>query len=187
MPLCTGPSSARRRSVPPARPRSEQVSPGTPTRQLPASASTSTSAASSSACWARNDVEVRRADLLLALDEHGDVARWRPRVEPAPQHRGVRHRPRLVVGAAAPEEAAVALHRLEGIARPALAEPRRLHVVVGVEQHRRHVRGVVPLADDRRGTPGRGRLAHVLEADASSSAAVVSALCCTSPAVRPRR
>ena len=54
MPLCTGPSSARRDTSTPAMPRSEYVIPGTPTFQLLASARTRTSAASSSRCFVRN-------------------------------------------------------------------------------------------------------------------------------------
>ena len=112
-PLCTGPSSARTVMSTPARPRSEYVRPGTPTVQLPASASTSTSARSSSTCASRKACEVGGADLLFALDQHLHVARRARRPCAARRDRGhVRDRARLVVGGTAPVEPAVALARV---------------------------------------------------------------------------
>ena len=90
-----------------------------PTDQLPASARSSTSAASASRCASRNGPSVGRADLLLALDQHLHVARQRALgAQPRPHGRDVRDRARLVVGGAAAEQPAVALARLERVARP---------------------------------------------------------------------
>ena len=81
-----------------------------------------------------------RAELLFALhedhDSHGQVVAVRP------QGRDVRQYPRLVVGAAAPEQPPVDLGRLEGRGTPLARVAHRLDVVVGVQQHgRRSGRG----------------------------------------------
>ena len=93
------------------------------------------------------------ADLLLALDEHrhADAEVVAERAD-----RGqVGHDPGLVVGGAAAEEPAVALGRLEGRRVPLGVVVLGLHVVVGVEQHRRPALG--------RGLAGQhGRRAAVL-------------------------
>ena len=98
------------------------------------------------------------ADLLLALDEHGD-----PDVEVVAEgaDRGeVGHDAGLVVGSAAGVEAAVALGRLERSGVPRRVVVLGLDVVVGVEQHGRLARrrrlarqhggapAVLPGADD---------------------------------------
>ena len=77
----------------------------------------------------------RRADLLLALREHLHVARQLALcVEPGPHRREVRDHARLVVGGAAPVQAAVRLPRFERVAAPPVDVTGGLHVVVRVEQ-----------------------------------------------------
>ena len=79
--------------------------------------------------------EGRRADLLLALDEHRD-----PDAQLLAQHAqraDVRDDARLVVRGTAAVEAAVALGGLEGRAVPVGVVAGRLDVVVRVQQHRR--------------------------------------------------
>ena len=80
----------------------------------------------------------RRARLLLALDEHrhadGRVA------VVCPERRQMRCDACLVVGGAAAVQPAVALGRLERRRRPLAAITLGLHVVVGVQQHRRRAR-----------------------------------------------
>ena len=117
----TCPSARRGRACVPRR-RSrpgragEVVSAGAPMSQLPESAITITSAAKQSLCSASSAVERRRADLLLALDEHrdpdGQVVAERA------DRREVGGDPGLVVGGAAAEQASVALGRLERFASP---------------------------------------------------------------------
>ncbi len=106
----------------------------------------------------------RRADLLLALDEHLHVARqFAGGAQPGPDRGDVRDRARLVVGGAAAEQPAVVLAGFERIARPARHVPGRLHVVVRVEQDGGRVGAVGPLADDVRETAVDAELAHVVE------------------------
>ncbi len=83
-------------------------------------------------------MERRRADLLLALDEHAHVARqFALRLQPRFHRDRMRDRARLVVGTAAPVEAAVTLDGFERIGGPTLDESRGLNIVVRVEQHGR--------------------------------------------------
>ena len=79
--------------------------------------------------------EVRRAQLLLALDDelHTD---GRSPLEDA-QRAEVGDDPGLVVGRASTVQAAAAFDRLEGRRLPLLGRAGRLHVVVRVEQHAR--------------------------------------------------
>ena len=108
--------------------------------------------------------EMQRADLLLALDEHLHVERQAARrVAPGAQRRHVEQQPRLVVDDAAAVEAPVAPQgRLEGRRLPALGPPRRLHVVVGVDEHRPGFGpGAQPFAVHRR---MRARQAQQLDA-----------------------
>ena len=76
----------------------------------------------------------RRADLLLALDEHGDPDREPVAVRP--QRRQVHRDARLVVGGAAPVEPPVPFGRLERVAVPVRGVAGRLDVVVRVQQDR---------------------------------------------------
>ena len=107
---------------------------------------------------------MRRADLLLALDEHLHVAGERAGgVEPCLDHRAVGDGAGLVVGAPAPVQATLALDRLERVRRPVVFEPRRLHVVVRIQEDGRRAVGMHPLADDRGWRVLDGGLTHVLE------------------------
>ena len=76
--------------------------------------------------------QVRRAGLLLAFDEDGDVERRlaRPRL----YGRHVHGDPGLVVGRAPPEQAPAAFGRLERGRVPQVGGTGRLHVMVGIEQ-----------------------------------------------------
>ena len=182
IPECTGPSSARSSMSAAARPRSEYVRPGTPTFQLPASASTSTSAAqlvervrsgTGAASANRSPPRPRRAP---------HVARQRAvRLQPRGDRGRVRDRARLVVGTAAPVEPAVALDGRERIAAPALDDAGRLHVVVRIEQHGRRAGPACIHSPMTYGcepsTPASRTCSNPLR---SSSAAVASALACTS-------
>ena len=91
---------------------------------------------------AQERLEVRRADLLLALDDQLHVAGQPPvRGETGAQRRHVHHESGLVVDDAAPVEPAVrAQRRLERRGEPLLGAARRLHVVVRVDQHGRRAR-----------------------------------------------
>src|SRR6266545_4334492 len=79
-----------------------------------------------------------RADLLLALDEHGHPDR-RPPVVGA-QHRQVRGDPGLVVGGPAAVQAPIPFDRRERRAGPGARIAGRLDVMVGVEQDGRLAR-----------------------------------------------
>ena len=98
-------------------------------------------------------LERRRADLLLALDEHGDADAGAVRVggEVGAHGGQVGADAGLVVGGAAAEEPAVALGGDEGVARPVRRLAGRLDVVVGVEQDGRGARGRGPPGDHRGG------------------------------------
>jgi hypothetical protein len=94
-----------------------------------------------------------RADLLLAVDEHGD----RDAGVAQGAHRGAVHRdPGLVVGRATSVEPAVELDRLEGIGVPLVRVTEGLHVVVRVQQHRRRTGTSAPEAEHG-GEPAVGR------------------------------
>ena len=110
-------------------------------------------------------LEVRRADLLFAFDEHLHVARQRAaRVEPGAHRGGVREHTGLVVAHSAGIEPAVALVGLERIRRPVREHSRRLHIVVRVEQQRRLVGArVQPFAEHARVCAFEPQHAHVLE------------------------
>ena len=91
----------------------------------------------------------RRARLLLALDEHRHADRRLPAVRP--KRCQMRCDARLVVGAPATVQAAVTLGRLERRRRPLAVVALRLHVVMGIQQHRRRSRrSRVPGDDGRR-------------------------------------
>ncbi len=92
--------------------------------------------------------EVRRADLLLAFDEHLDVDRRR--VSEGAERPEVNRDPGLVVRSAATVDAAAALNRLERRGRPGALVPRRLDVVVRVEEHGRRRRRARHLPEDGR-------------------------------------
>ncbi len=125
------------------RPRRPVVSAGVSMSHMPVSLITATSARSSLAVGGEERVEVEAADLLLALDQHGDrhrqaAGRLHPGAQRAEPHRRpapCRRRRR------APPRACRAGHR------PASARTagwstgradRRLHVVMAVEQQMRH-------------------------------------------------
>ena len=103
--------------------------------------------------------EVERADLLLAFDEHLDVQRRRARRLAEGAQRGeVEQQAGLVVDDAATVEPAVApVGRLEGRRPPVLGAAGRLHVVVGVDQHRRRAGPRAPATRRRRRGASRGR------------------------------
>ncbi len=92
--------------------------------------------------------ERRRADLLLALDEHrhpdGEVAD----LQEGAQRAEVGHDARLVVGRAAAVETAVALGRLERVGLPRAGVARGLDVVVRVQQDGRGAVGRRAARDD---------------------------------------
>ena len=91
------------------------------------------------------------ADLLFAFDDDLHVQRKRAGgVEPRTDPGQVQQQPRLVVDdAAAVEPSVVANRGLEGGREPAVEPPRRLHVVMGVDQRGgRTVAGTRPLAHD---------------------------------------
>jgi hypothetical protein len=108
--------------------------------------------------------EARRADLLLTFDHHLHVAGQLARSSHPRANRGhVRDCARLVVGGAASVQTAVSLPRLERIARPSVDVPRRLHIVVCVQEDGRLARGVEPLADHARRAAVDGGLPYLLE------------------------
>ncbi len=139
MPECRPWSSVATSTTQSASPRSDTVSDGISVLQLSESAMTMTSAASRSRCAASSAAQRRRAGLLLALDEDRDAHR-RVAAERA-DRRQMRCDAGLVVGGAAAVEPAVALGRLERRRVPLAAVALGLHVVVGVQQHRRRARG----------------------------------------------
>ena len=110
-------------------------------------------------------LEVRAADLLLALEDDADVDRQRPGLPEVRLERlDVHEQLPLVVGGAAREQLVVAHRRLERRRRPQLERVDRLHVVVPVEEHRRRAGRVQPVAVDDR-VARRVDHPHVLEAD----------------------
>ena len=129
-------------------PRSEVVRAGTPTRQLVESASTRTSALSRSRCSASRlgsvgDPISSSPSMRTAIDTPGSCAEC--------THRRAVHRdPGLVVGRAPPVEPTVALDRLERLAVPRREVSDRLHVVMGVQQHRGGTGSAGPKADHGR-------------------------------------
>ncbi len=108
--------------------------------------------------------ERRRADLLLPLDEDRDTDT--EVLAQHPQGADVRDDPGLVVGRAAPVQAAVALRGLERRALPVRVLPGRLDVVVRVEQDRRGAGGRGTSADDRGRTALDLEHLDVVETDA---------------------
>src|SRR5207248_11730331 len=97
-------------------------------------------------------LEVRAADLLLALDEEFEVHREAAVAEleePAQRLEVVEHLA-LVVHRAAREELTVADRRLEGWAHPFVERAHRLHVVMAVHHDRGRPRRMEPLAVYRR-------------------------------------
>ena len=109
--------------------------------------------------------EAGGADLLFALDQHLHVARQRAGgAQPGPHRGGVRDHARLVVGRAAPEQAAAGLAWFERIARPTIDEAGRLDIVVRVEQHGGRVGSVGPFADHVRMAVAHAQFADRVEA-----------------------
>ena len=92
--------------------------------------------------------EVGGGALLLALDQ--ELHRDGHVVPERPQRGGVDHDPRLVVGGAAPVQAAVADLGFERRRVPLLERAFRLDVVVGVQQDGRRALRPVDLAEHRR-------------------------------------
>ena len=95
------------------------------------------------------------ADLLLALDEHHEADRQV--VAERPRRGQVGGDSGLVVGGTATVEAAAALGRLPRRGVPVGVVVLGLHVVVGVEQHRRRARRAGLVGDHRRRPAVRGR------------------------------
>ena len=89
--------------------------------------------------------------LFLALDEEREAQRQAriPFEEPA-DRRNVRHQRALVVGRAAPPEAALPLHRLERRRPPQLQRIRRLDVIVAVDDDVRPRGGPAALGENDR-------------------------------------
>ena len=92
--------------------------------------------------------QILRAGLFLALDEHRDPHRGRP-LEDA-ERGDVRDHAGLVVGAATAVQTAVAHRRGEGRRAPLALRPRRLHVVVRVEEDGRSAGRRLHVADHSR-------------------------------------
>jgi hypothetical protein len=90
----------------------------------------------------------RRAGLLLALDEDGDTHRRLAVVREIGSHVG--RDSGLVVGGSPAVQPAAALGGLERRTVPVALVPRRLHVVVGVQQHGGRPRGRWVPGHDRR-------------------------------------
>ena len=153
MPECTAWVRVRTSTSIRTRPRRLVVRAGTPMSQLPESAITMTSARRSSRFSLQQRGQRLGADLLLALDEEDDVDRQV--VAEDPQRGQVGGDAGLVVGGAAAVEAVAALGRLERRAVPVGVVVLGLHVVVGVEQHRRRAVGPL-LVRDHRGRPALG-------------------------------
>lgn len=108
--------------------------------------------------------QVRAADLLLALEQESDVERESVLLrDELPQDLESDVNGSLVVGDAAPAEAAISHRQLERRGDPLLQVARRLDVVVTVDQHRRRSRRAHPLPGHRRVTarlddPGVGKV-----------------------------
>ena len=112
-------------------------------------------------------VEVRAADLFLALEDDPDVHRQlavllQMRLDRLEVHEDLA----LVVGRSAGVDLAVADRRLEGRRLPQVERIDRLHVVVAVEQNRRRALGAEPVAVDDR-VARRVDEPDVLHADAA--------------------
>ena len=148
--------------------------PGSPMSQLPESAITITSAASRSWCSSRNASSVGEPTSSSPSTKHGDADR---QVVAVRADRGqVRGDAGLVVGGAAAVEPVAALGRLERLAVPVGRVADRLHVVVGVEQHRRRAlraRACGPPRPERRPPPVR--ICTSSNPSARNSSAVASA------------
>ena len=174
-------SSVRTSTSQPTRPRRLVVRAGTPMSQLPESAITITSAREQSLVLVEQRRRAVGADLLLALDEHHDADRQVVAVRP---DRGqVGGDAGLVVGGAAAVEAAVALGRLERRRVPVGVVVLGLHVVVGVEQHRRRALAGAGLWAITAGAPPSAvMICTSSKPSAANSSAAASALRCTSPA-----
>ena len=115
--------------------------------------------------------ERRRADLLLALDQHDDphAVLRSPRRQQGAQRHEVGDHPALVVGGAASVEPAVALDGLERPCGPGVLVAGRLDVLVRVEHHRRRSRRRRAASHHGRRPgapvgPGARHLPHVVEA-----------------------
>ena len=123
MPECSDCLSARTSTSTATRPRSAVVIDGSPVSKLPVSVSTMASACEELLVRRAGTRQVPGADLLLALDDDLHVERQRAgALQPGVDGAGVHHHAGLVVGGAAPVEAAVALGGLE---RAASSTPRR--------------------------------------------------------------
>ena len=128
-------------------PRRLTVAAGRPTAALPVSQTRIASARSRSASLGHEGLEPAGALLLRPLDDelevHGNV------VAQGPQRREVHDDVALAVGGAAAVPAPVDLGQLERRCAPGVLVERWLHVVVGVQQHRRGVGvGAWPRPDD---------------------------------------
>jgi len=95
--------------------------------------------------------QVGAADLLLAVEQHLDIAGQLAIAGAQRLHaEDLRQVLAFVVAGAAPVQAAVAQGRLEGRARPGLDRVGRLYVVVAVDQHGQPVRARGPGAEHDR-------------------------------------
>ena len=95
--------------------------------------------------------EARASDLLLALEEEAHVQRQRPeRVQERLRNLQRDEHRALVVGRAARVDAPVADGRRERRRHPLGLVPRRLHVVVAVDEYRRRARRLEPFAEHDR-------------------------------------
>ena len=165
MPECSDCLSARTSTSTATRPRSAVVIDGRPVSKLPVSVRTMASAASSFLCARRNSVEVRRADLLLALDDDLDVERQRAGgLEPGVDGAGVHDHAGLVVGGAARRRGG----RRARSARTAATSTRRRRRPAARRgarrEDRRRARRLQDLAVDVGVRAGELEQLHVLEA-----------------------
>ncbi len=108
------------------------------------------------AVLAGEDGHLRAADLLLAFEQHLDIAGQRAAYgEERFERQNLREVLPLVVAHAARVEPPVADRRLEGGREPLVQRVGRLDIVMAVEDHRRRARRVVPLGEHHRPPGGR--------------------------------
>ena len=164
MPECTSDASASTRTTTFAMPRNVTVAAGLPTAALPVSHTRIASARSRSGFCSHERLEPAGALLLGALDHelqvHGDVVAERP------QRQQVHDDVALAVGRAPAVPAPVGLGEHERRRAPGGVVERRLHVVVGVQQHGRGIRiAAGPRTDHGVAAVGRALEPRVGEAE----------------------
>ena len=182
-PECRSRSGPWKSTVQLTRPRMPVTVLGTSSAIMPVSVMTTTSQSSRSRRSASSVLEVRRARLLLALDEELERDAGRPagRGEVRAQAEQVEQQLPLVVGGAASPQHVAVDGRVEGIGVPELHRVDGLHVVVAVDEHDGRVRIVArPLGEDA-GSPAVGQISTVGKPVRRAASANHSALRATSP------